>query len=94
MSYVPIGASIHFLTNELNSLYLPLDTLTVLEPHPKLRLKSLPVPIGTIPRIILARLIPSFKIYPNTQGMVPSPPQTITRNSVPFPKKVLTNSSP
>lgn len=52
-----------------------------LNPHPTDREKSLPVPIGKIPILILLKLIPAYIAENNTHGIVPSPPQIINLTS-------------
>lgn len=47
-------------------------------PHPRLLEKSLPVPIGMIPKQTFSGLIPALTTKLTTHKTVPSPPQTIT----------------
>jgi hypothetical protein len=58
-----------------------LEILMGSNPHPNEREKSLPVPIGITPKTTLLKSIFDYNAFCNTQGIVPSPPQTITRTS-------------
>jgi hypothetical protein len=48
------------------------------QPHPRLLEKSLPVPIGIIPKFIISGLTPTSITELTTHKIVPSPPHIIT----------------
>jgi hypothetical protein len=48
------------------------------QPHPRLLEKSLPVPMGMIPKFIISGLTPTLITELTTHRTVPSPPHIIT----------------
>lgn len=57
----------------------PINSFFPPAPQPKVREKSLPVPMGTIPMSALSNLQSYFIISSITNMILPSPPQAITK---------------